>query len=374
MKKIGFVSCSIGWGGLEMNVLNLAHWLKERDWDITLYTNKDARIFLESQKFKLRTFIINKHNKYFDFIEAYRFSRILKRQKIDTVFVFDNRDIDFISLTKHLFFRKLKVIYQQHMQLGVDKKDFLHTYRFSSIDYWISPLDLLKKEVTERTHFSQEKIKVIPLGTEIDKYVTPKYLKSDARKKLKINESALLMGIIGRIDPKKGQLFLIKTIKALQERNISLELLIIGEPTINDNESAKYFLEINEFIAANNLGGKIHIRNFTRDTSIFYNAIDIFALASEGETYGMVTIEAMLSGLPIIATNSAGTPELLNYGQFGILYNNNNIENFCDKLEWMLNNPENIETMASEAKMTAIKKYSHNTECKLIEQLLIARA
>ncbi|MGY8976988.1 MAG: glycosyltransferase [Cytophagales bacterium] len=38
------------------------------------------------------------------------------------------------------------------------------------------------------------------------------------------------------------------------------------------------------------------------DVSVFYNAIDIFALASHSETFGMVTIEAMLSKLPIIPT------------------------------------------------------------------------
>ena len=51
MNKIGFVSCSVGWGGLEMNVLKLANWLQERDWDITLFTNQDSRIYRESQKY-----------------------------------------------------------------------------------------------------------------------------------------------------------------------------------------------------------------------------------------------------------------------------------------------------------------------------------
>jgi len=371
MRKIGFVSSSVGWGGLEMNILKLSQWLTERNWELTLFVNKESRLYAESKKFNIKTQVIPNHLKYFDFIGAYRFSKVLKAHEISTIFVFDNRDLDFINITKKLTFKNLVVIYQQHMQIGVNKKDLIHTIRFSGINYWITPLDILKKEVEEKTRVDANKIKVIPLGIEIDKFIHAKYQKNEARDKLDINQSAFLLGILGRIDPKKGQLFLVQAIHEFKKRNINIELLIIGDPTLNDPNSLEYLATIQDYIGKNSLTNSVHFRNFTCDVGLFYNAIDLFALASESETYGMVTIEAMLSKVPIIATNSSGTPEILNYGEFGLLYTGNNMEDFMNKFSWIIENSEEAESIASKAQQHAIERYAHSEECKLIEELLI---
>jgi len=295
---------------------------------------------------------------------------ILKEIKRIDLSDFDNKDLDFISLTKHLWFSKLKVVYQQHMQIGVNKKDLIHTFRYSCINCWISPLEWLKNEVKARTCFNPNKINVIPLGIDIEKFYKNNQSKNEAREKLKLNFNKPIIGIIGRIDPKKGQFFLVKAILELLNRNIDVALLIVGEPTVNDANTQLYFSEIERFISKNNLAERIYIRPYSNDVQSFYNAIDIFALASHGETYGMVTIEAMLSEVPVIATNTSGTPEILNFGEYGYLYEYENINNFCDQLISIIKNPEISSQKAKIAKNVAIKKYSHITECEQIEAML----
>jgi D-inositol-3-phosphate glycosyltransferase len=370
MGKIGFIICSTGWGGLEINVLRLIKWLNERNLDITLFVTKDTKLYTAAQESLLNTVVINNHKKYFDFKEAYRFSRELKQHSIDTLFVCDNRDLDLAFLSKKMLRKKLKIVYHQQMQIGVGKKDIIHTMRFSSIDHWISPLELLKKEVLEKTRVKAEKIAVIPLCIEIEKFITPKYTKAEARGKLALAESDFIVGIIGRIDPLKGQLFLVKAIQKLNQKNVNIKLLIVGEPTVNDSNSKKYFVDMQQYIEAQQLSEIVQIRSFTNDVSVFYNAVDVFALASEGETFGMVTIEAMLSQLPIIATNSGGTPEILNYGELGLLYAPQNTDEFCEKLQWMKQNQDKCLEMSVKARETAKSKYSHLRECELIEKLI----
>jgi glycosyltransferase involved in cell wall biosynthesis len=286
--------------------------------------------------------------------------------------VFDNKDIDFANLVKLLLRNNLRLIYQQQMQLGISKRDLIHTFRFSGLDYWISPLEWLKQQVIKQTHVKEEKIKVIPLGVEVKKYITPKYTKSDARQKLQIKQDSLIIGIIGRIDPLKGQFFLVQAIKNIREQNIPIEILIVGEPTIDDPKNLAYFRSIQDYIRQENLEQAVHIRDYTSDVNLFYNAIDVFALASKAETVGMVTIEAMLSGVPIIATNSAGTPEILQYGNLGKLYTPNDMEDFCTKLIYIITHMEESLKQAGRAQNFAVEKFSHQTECDMIKQLLIA--
>jgi D-inositol-3-phosphate glycosyltransferase len=86
-----------------------------------------------------------------------------------------------MAWTKKLFFKSLILLYQQHMQIGIRKRDFIHTLRFKSINYWICPLNYLRVEVLERTRFAVDKIKVIPIGVELQKFVSTKISREEAR-------------------------------------------------------------------------------------------------------------------------------------------------------------------------------------------------
>ena len=58
---------------------------------------------------------------------------------------------------------------------------------------------------------------------------------------------------------------------------------------------------------------------FYTHTEIIYKALDVFIMSSLSEPYGMVTLEALLSGTNVIGTNTGGTKELLNNGEYGQL-------------------------------------------------------
>lgn len=370
MKKIAFLITSTGWGGLEMNTIKLAQQFIKLNYHVLFITRENTKLYEEGKIIFDSIKTIKDSKKYFDLKNAYNVSKILKQENIDTVLIICNRDIDLLSLTKRFFYKKLKIIYQQQMQVGVNKKDLIHTIRYKSLQYWISPLPYLKKEVTEKTKFPQERIKVIPLGIDLNKFLTHKYLKEEALQKLNIINKASLIGIIGRIDRKKGQDFLIRAVSELRKRNTNVELLIFGSPTINDSDAQPYFAELKKLVAAQKLEGVIHFRDYTKEVELFYDAIDIFALASYSEAFGMVTIEAMASKLPIIASNTGGSPEILGNGKFGLLYDYDNINSFCEKVEWILQNKQKANEMVESAKTEVIKNYSEITMAKQISDLI----
>ncbi len=370
MKKIAFVITSTGWGGLELNTLKLARQFEKMGYSILFITREETKLNEEATKNFANTTSLKSPKKYFDFKNAFKLARILKKETIDTAIIISNRDIDLLSITKRFFLKDLKIIYQQQMQVGIDKKDFLHTLRYKALQYWVCPLPYLKKEVLEKTKFPQERIKIIPLGIDIENFITKKYSQDEALKKLDINTTAPLIGILGRIDRKKGQDFLVKSIRELRHRNIDIELLIVGSPTINDTDGQQYFSEIKKMIVDEKLEKIVHVREHNSDVHLFYNAIDIFALASYSETFGMVTVEAMAAGVPVIASNKGGSPEILGKGKFGLLYELENINSFCEKVEWILNNPAKAQDLAALAQHEAINNYSEITIAKKISELI----
>ncbi|HSY62857.1 MAG TPA: glycosyltransferase family 4 protein [Cytophaga sp.] len=368
--KIAFLITSTGWGGLEMNTLKLAKLLSEKEYLITLITQENSSIYMQGKDIFDSTILLQKKRKYFDFSTAKKISTSLKATHIDTIFVFDNKDLDVVAWTKKLFYKSLFVLYQQHMQIGINKKDFLHSFRFNAINTWISPLEYLKKEVTLRTKFPEDKILVVPLCLNTDPFTTKKYSQTEALSKLNIHPKAPLVGIIGRIAEKKGQLFLVESLLRLKNKGIHIELLIFGSPTVNDPECQAYYGHILEAIKEHKLEDIVHMVPYQKDVALFYNAVDVFVLASHSETYGMVTIEAMLSGLPILATHAGGTSEILDYGNLGSLYEYENQKDFCEKLIYLLNNKTEAASMGKRAFENASKKYQQEIEVDGIDKII----
>jgi D-inositol-3-phosphate glycosyltransferase len=370
MNSIAFLILSTGWGGLEMNTLKLAGLLKKTGWNVSLIVADNSAIYKESKDIFSSIVILKGRKKFLDITNAYKISAFLKENDINTIFVSDNKDLKTVSFVKRFFSKKLSVIYQQHMQIGINKKSIVHTLRYQSINYWISPLEWLKNEVIERTHYPAEKIKIIQIGVDIDTFSLKTYSKEEALNKLNIHPKAPLIGIIGRVAEPKGQQTLIKAVLELQRREIAIEVLIFGSPTINDPSCVAYDAELRKMVLENNIQESVHFRDFNKDVALFYNAIDIFTIATESETYGMVTIEAMLSKLPIIGTNSGGTREILKNGELGLLFEYNNVADYCDKVEWVLNNRNESNLMIEKAQEYASLNYSQDTEVKNIIDLI----
>ncbi len=368
--KIGFVYSSNGWGGLEMNILKLAKSLIEIGYEIVLISNKESTVYQKGSKIFSSIIEVTSKSKYLDITTAKALAAQLKKAEISKLIIFDNRDIDLIAWTKKLFYKDLKAIYQQQMHIGLKKKDFYHTFRYNSLNYWIAPLQNLKQEVLECLKYPESRIKVIPLSVNTEKFTKKKYTKEEARKLLNIETKGALVGIIGRIAPKKGQLFLVESLAKLKKIGIQSELLIFGSPTINDLECVAYFQKIKDLVKDEKLESIVHFVDFQEDVAKFYNAIDVFVIASESETFGMVTIEAMLSELPILGTNRGGTPEILENGKLGSLFEYENHKDYCEKLIKVLSNPKNAENTARLAKQSAIDRFCLSYEVSEFDKLL----
>ena len=376
MKKntpIVFFISSDGWGGLEMNVLKLQKWLLSEGYLITLYCCKGTKIHQFAVKDQLPFYLIDKPRKKLDFLHAFRFSQLFRKQQMGLVFIFQNYDLDVLSWCKYLFYPQLVLLYQQHMQIGIDKKDFIHTFRYKALSKWISPLHWLKEEVALRTRYPIDLVEVIPLGLDTQIYLQAKGTKTEALHSLGLSPQAPLLGIMGRISPKKGQDFVIRAIEKLNQEGLPVELLIVGSATVNDPLCQAYDQEIRAYVQNKDLHTKVHFIGHMDDPLKFYQAIDVFVMASHGETYGMVTIEAMLSGLPVAGTFSGGTPEILDQGNLGYLFEYENMDSFCDAIRHILKNPHESSKKAKLAQSIAAQKYSKQHEvqkiCQLIQEL-----
>jgi glycosyltransferase involved in cell wall biosynthesis len=325
--RIAYICGTESWGGLEMNQAKNALWMQQKGHAVLCL----GLINSQFQQFCIENTIpfqaIKKHKKYYDFRAALTLHKLLISNKIEHLILRNTRDMSVSVSAKFWGKSSFQVHYFMEMQLGVSKKNILHTIRFRLLDSWSCPLNWLKEQVEQKTFMPKNRIVVIPSGLDRSPFIES-LSKEEARNTLLLPQNQLIIGLAGRFDRQKGQLLLLQALN--QIKNSEISILFLGEPT--HNEENGYNQEIEQFIEANKLQERVFIRPFRKEIATFYKAIDVFVMASKAETVGMVTLESLVSNTPVIGSNAGGTMEILENGKFGYLFEPGNPESLAEAI------------------------------------------
>jgi glycosyltransferase involved in cell wall biosynthesis len=348
-----------------MNTLRYAKAFQSEGFQVEMYLVEGTTLIQHAIEQGLPVISIVRNKKYFDFKHAHQVAKQFAKDEIDIVHFRDNRDLDFLGWVKFFSSRKIKLVYHQAMQLGVPKNDIIHTFRFNRIDAWVSTLNYMKKQVLSHTKFPENKLHVIPLGTNIDS--TSIHTKKEARNLLNLSSDKFLVGVVGRLDEKKGQLDVIKAISSVKESSKNLRVVFIGDKT--KNEADAYVQKLQHTIELNHLQEKVSFLPHQTNMQDLYGAFDLVIVPSWEETFGTVTIEAMASGVPVIGSNTAGTAEILGNEKF--LFQPKNSLSLSHTWLEVMNNDELRADWAIHLQHKFQEKYSMPASISAWKQLLI---
>ena len=170
----------------------------------------------------------------------------------------------------------------------------------------------------------------------------------------------LVVGSAGRLSPEKGQEHLIQAAALLQERAVPIRLRIAGEGSLRRRcEQLTDSLGLADSVE---LTGKVH------DMSDFYRSLNVFALPSvAAEGLPMVILEAMAMGLPTVATNVAGTPEVVRDGTDGLLVPPADPAALADAIQRLAQDPPLRQRLGQSARQ---RVRQHFTGRRMAEQCL----
>jgi glycosyltransferase involved in cell wall biosynthesis len=142
-------------------------------------------------------------------------------------------------------------------------------------------------------------------------------------------------------------------------------LLLVGEETLD--QKSNYLNELKHYIREQKLEDKVQFLNFTQSPALVFNAIDWTLMASDSETFGMVTLESMACGTPVIGSDSGGTKSLLNEGKLGVLFETKNPQDLAEKLNLSLT----LKNKFCEKELLSFaQEFDHNLVCEKIENLI----
>ncbi|MDD5194703.1 MAG: glycosyltransferase [Candidatus Omnitrophica bacterium] len=199
-------------------------------------------------------------------------------------------------------------------------------------------------------------MEVIPTGVDAQRFS-----KGDGLAVRKLNQippDALVVGHAGRLAPEKNLEFLTNCLVELLKKDPRVHALIVGLGPSQDL--------IKETFKQAGLENRLHLTGVLRyqDLVDAYYAMDVFAFASLSETQGIVLIEAMAAGLPVVALDAPGAREVVEDYHNGRLLNEMDQKSFVDALIWAFSRtPEELQTIKQIVRMT-VQKYPIKSAAK----------
>lgn len=186
---------------------------------------------------------------------------------------------------------------------------------------------------------------------------------SVVKRKWDIADNDFIIGSTGRMlqDSHKRFSDLINAFAWFSKEKANVKLLLVGDgPEKSNYESLVLELGIPD---------KVIFTGYQSDVTLFYQVMDVFALVSAREAFGLVLAEAMLNNLPVIATKVGGMKYIVERDITGFLINPFQVDEIAEKMESLYQNPILRNEMGLAGKQKADRKYSENIYINKISNL-----
>lgn len=191
--------------------------------------------------------------------------------------------------------------------------------------------------------------------------------KTEAKAKFQLG-SGLVIGCVGRIKfVRKGQEVLVQAAALLKQRGLSMKLLLVGAPAPGNEEHGE---RLRKLIHDLGLADEVVMPGELADPKPAYAAMDIFVLPSaQAEPFGLVVLEAMAMGCPVVATAIGGPLTIVAEGETGFLVPPGDAKVLADKLEVLLRDDALRERMAAAGRERLETKFSFANTVNELEAL-----
>lgn len=347
-------------GGMETSVINLSGGLEKNGHEVFIfapeypnYKDEDKNIFrYKSFRFnyggyfyvipipfvsgaeeivkKLKPDIIHSHQPYSLGGEALKFS---KKLSIPLVFTYHIKYEDYSH-------------YIPLLPEAISKKYIrkITTEYSNQCDSIIAPSTAIKKLLVERGIKSP--ISIIPSGINIDNFKKDTGRKDEIRKKYGVKPDDILLITACRLTEEKNLGFLVKSFAKIKQRYGDVKFMVVGDGAVKkDLEKMAEDLRVGNNIIFTGLVDRTEIVGL-------YQASDIFVFASKTETQGLVAVEAMAAGDPVVAVKASGIEDMVKSGEDGFLTSESE-EEFSGSVLKIANDKNLREKMSARAKINS---------------------
>ncbi|MBZ0159109.1 glycosyltransferase family 4 protein [Candidatus Methylomirabilis sp.] len=207
------------------------------------------------------------------------------------------------------------------------------------------------------------KIRVIPLGLELDPFLGCAVYKGEFRRELDLDDNARLVGIVGRIVPIKNHRLFLQAAALVIASEPAARFVIVGDGALR--------LEMEQQARALGIADRVLFTGWRRDLPRIYADLDVLTVSSNNEGTPVSVIEAMAAGCPVVATRVGGLPDLITDGETGFLVPPSDAQALAAAILRVLRDPETAGRMGRTARASVQQRFTMKRLISDMEQLYI---
>jgi phosphatidylinositol alpha-1,6-mannosyltransferase len=199
-------------------------------------------------------------------------------------------------------------------------------------DHVIAVSDHTREQLRDLYRFDASKVTTIPPGIDTERF------RPTTEVHPAVNEGVDSILVVSRLDPRKGIDKAVRAFAKLEREDV--ELLIGGTGRLEES--------LKELAAELGVRDRVRFLGFVPDEDLpsLYSSVDLFVLPSEYEGFGIVFMEAMACGTPVVGTDVGGIPTAVDDGETGYLVPKDGIPQLAERMTALLSDPEEYERMS----------------------------
>jgi len=355
--KIAFVITRLCSGGASQAIKNLAYGLNREVYHLTLMygqlsdeevdVSEDLFPFFDASielKFTFREFSL-----FRDHLATREIQKHIRQHQFDIVHThtskagFIGRLAAYREKVKKIIHSTHGIIFNEDADIssvrGLKKKIFLIAEKKAA--HWCDKiLTLSEKEIADWQSLkvgSKTQYLCLPSPVDTTPFVESRKKRSELRGNRKIFSGQKIIVLLGRLSSEKGHAIAIDAMKKIDHA----ELWIVGEGPMRS--------DIEKLISDSHMGAQVKMMGNRNDISQWLSLADCLVLPSSYEGQGLVLIEAMAAGVPIVATNVGGVSEIVKNEVNGLLVPAKNSEALAEAVIRVLTEPALKDVFVSES-------------------------
>ena len=330
--------------GSTNSIFYLATGLAARGHNVYLACRSESLLFRMLENTPVKRLEIP-FKKKVDFKAAREIRDVVRKYKIDLINSQSGKDRYAVIVSRIVYGNKCPHINTRRQRPKSDGGKLLNRFITRHTEKIVAVSESIKSDLAS-IGYPEDHIEVIHNGTPVEKYKKPnEELRETLRKELEIHGNIPVLGSVSR--PKKHS----QLLEALNFLDRTVKLVLVGIEKVPEYES---------IIKTYTLPHEIHfIGTVSNETALAYLSLfDIKILPSTMEGISQSILEAMAMEVPVIATRASGTPEIINDGKNGILFEDGDIDGLVQAISRLLNEPKLRVQITAAGKITSFETFS----------------
>ncbi|WP_296619088.1 glycosyltransferase family 4 protein [Marivirga sp.] len=339
-----------GVAGSTYSISYLAKGLAERNHNVFLGLLQDT--FLDSlvQNSKVKRVYMPFTGKT-DKVTRSLIKDLIEKENIEIINAQSSNDRYVGPMVNFLARKKVKIVQTRRQNpkkmIGLNRF-FQNIFNNYFCDQVVVVSEALKKIFIERG-IHENKIKVIHNGTPTDQYQPNLELRNKLQKELGYTDDDIVIGCVARY---KNQP---QFVKALQFLPSNWKVLYVGL------EEESYRNRFPDEPDIHDVPQEVKCLGIVEDKATviqYYTLMTVNVLPSNMDGFGLTLVESMAMGTPVVATNYAGIPDVVQHNENGLLYENENYEDFANQIKRLVEDQDLRKKLLENGRTTAFDKFS----------------